>query len=189
MALAHQTAHCTGRWQRHGPHAWHCTGCDAVVDDSVDTQAVITADNLLASRFRGVPAEERVNGRTRTSRERRHSRRVEVRLPLGSMLLGNALAGVTQFSTETLDLSEGGAKIRVPEELPLGQRLGLHVRLPNGTRHQCRARVLRSAPSPDRMGETGAWAAVQFIEPGLEMRTAIAALISVAEKDRSDGTE
>ena len=188
MALAHQTAHCTGRWQRHGPHAWHCTGCGAVVEHSADAEAVITADNLLASRFRGVPAEERVNGGTRTPRERRHSRRVELQFPVESVLLGNALAGVRQFSTETLDLSEGGARIRVPEELPLGQRLGLHVRLPNGG-HRCRARVLRSAASPDRVGQTGAWAAVQFVEPAVEMQTAIAELISVTEKDRSDGAE
>ena len=114
--------------------------------------------------------------------ERRNYHRVEVRFPLDSVILGNALSGVTQFTTGTLDLSEGGARIRVPEELPLGQRLGLRVHLPDGT-HQCGARVLRSSPSSDRAGEFGPWAAVQFIEPGADMRTAIAALITRAEGD------
>ena len=114
-------------------------------------------------------------------RERRHSHRVEVQFPVESVLLGNALAGVRRFSTESLDLSEGGAKIRVPEELPLGQRLGTH--------HQGRARVLRSSPRPEQVGERGAWAAVQFVEPGLEMRTAVAELIGAAERDRTDRTE
>ena len=119
---------------------------------------------------------------TRRPRERRYHHRIDVRIPLESILLGNALAGTRHFATETLDLSEGGAKIRVPEELPLGQPLGLHVHLADGTDHHCRARVLRSAPAPDRAGESGPWAAVQFIEPDAKMRSAIAGLICAAEQ-------
>ncbi len=49
--------------------------------------------------------------------ERCRHYRVEARLPAASLVLGNVLTGVTNFTTETLDLSEGGAKIRVPDEV------------------------------------------------------------------------
>ena len=62
-----------------------------------------------------------MNEATRSPRDRRYHHRADVHLSADTVLLGNALAGVTRFTTETLDLSEGGAKIDVPEELPLGQ--------------------------------------------------------------------
>ena len=121
---------------------------------------------------------------TRTPRDRRYHHRADVHLAGESVLLGNALSGVTRFTTETLDLSEGGAKIALPEELPLGQLLDLHLHLRDGTDHVCRARVLRSGPAADRdWNATDAWAAVQFIEPDVWMQTAIAAVISGAEGD------
>ena len=106
-----------------------------------------------------------------------------VQFPLGLQLLGNALAGVTTFSTETLDLAEGGAKLRVPEELPLGQRLVIHLELPDGSRHWCRAQVRRSGRTPEREGESGPWAAVQFVDSSEEMRAAISELIASANLD------
>lgn len=108
--------------------------------------------------------------------EKRRHYRVEARLPAASLVLGNVMTGVTNFTTETLDLSEGGAKIRVPEELLLAQQIELLLQLPSGSRYRCRARVLRSSPFPDEVGEHGAWAAVQFTEPAEEMRAAIAML-------------
>ena len=121
----------------------------------------------------------------RTPRDRRYHHRVDVHLAGESVLLGNALSGVTRFTTETLDLSEGGAKMALPEELPLGQLLDLHLHLPDGTDHVCRARVLRSGPNPDRdWNATDAWAAVQFIEPDVWMQTAIAAVIAATDVDR-----
>ena len=111
------------------------------------------------TRHAAAPEQERgVNSSTRRPRDRRNHHRADVHLPAESMLLGNSLAGLTRFTTETLNLGEGGAKIAVPEELPLGQRLGIHIHLPDGTDHPGRARVLRSGPSPDRVGETGTWA-------------------------------
>ena len=122
-----------------------------------------------------------MNEGIRSPRDRRYHHRADVHLSAETVLLGNALAGVTGFTTETLDLSEGGARIRVPEELPLGQQMDFHLHLPDGTDHQCRARVLRSAPTQERAGESETWAAVQFIEPDAWMRTAIAGVIATAE--------
>jgi c-di-GMP-binding flagellar brake protein YcgR len=100
----------------------------------------------------------------RAARDRRFYHRAEVHLSGETVLLGNALAGVDRFTTATLDLSLGGARIHVPEELPLGQLLSLHLFLPDGTDHYCRARVLRSAAVTEGEEEAGTWAAVQFIE-------------------------
>lgn len=88
-----------------------------------------------------------MSGKTSTTGERRSHPRVEVHFPLESVLLGNALAGIRGFATETLDLGEGGARFGVPEELPIRQELALVLHLPNGTYHRCRARVLRSSPT------------------------------------------
>ncbi len=74
-------------------------------------------------------------------------------------------------------------RIHVPEELPLGQLLSLHLFLPDGTDHYCRARVLRSAAVTEGEEEAGTWAAVQFIEPDVWMRTAIAGVIETAGGD------
>ena len=58
MALVHhQVPHCTGRWQPHGGHAWRCTACGAVVEDSAATLALITEDNPLAFRLHGAPED------------------------------------------------------------------------------------------------------------------------------------
>lgn len=117
--------------------------------------------------------------------EQRSHGRLTVRLPLDFLLVGNTLAGVSTFSSETLDMGAGGAKIRVPAALASGQRLGLSMHLPDGTRHQCRARVLRSSPLPEREGDLGAWAAVEFVEAPFELRTAITALIASAANAES----
>ncbi|CAN5778005.1 hypothetical protein BH20GEM3_BH20GEM3_12230 [soil metagenome] len=118
------------------------------------------------------------------SMERRRHYRVEAHLPAASLVLGNVMTGVTNFTTETLDLSEGGAKIRVPEELLLAQQLELLLQLPCGARYRCRGRVLRSSPFPDEVGEDGAWAAVQFTEPAEDMRAAIARLVAAEGETR-----
>jgi c-di-GMP-binding flagellar brake protein YcgR len=109
--------------------------------------------------------------------DRRRHHRVDVRLPV-TPLLGNVLTGMEGFSTVTLDLSEGGAKIRVPEELLLGEALDLVLHFPDGTAQTCTARVRRSSPFPDEAGESGAWAAVEFTELPEEARAAIVELIA-----------
>jgi hypothetical protein len=115
----------------------------------------------------------------RKLKDRRFHHRADVHLSADSTLLGDAPEGVSNFTTETVDLSEGGAKIRIPDVLPLGQVLLLQLYLPDGTDHQCQARVVRSAPT-EGAEEAGAWAAVQFIEPDVWMRIAIAGVIETA---------
>ena len=108
--------------------------------------------------------------------ERRRYDRVDVHLST-DLLLGNPIAGLTSLASETLDLSEGGARIRVPQELPFAEPLGLVLHLRNGRTHACHARVRRSSRFRDEAGETGAWAAVEFVEPSPDMRATIAALV------------
>ena len=73
-----------------------------------------------------------------------------------------------------------GAKIRTPEALPLGRVLTLQLYLPDGTDHCSRARVLRTAPSPETAEETGPWAAIQFMDPDVWMQVAIEGVIETA---------
>jgi len=114
---------------------------------------------------------------TEVAEERRRFHRVDVQLPV-LPLLGDFLSGQTGFTTVTLDLSEGGARIRVPEELPLAQEVGLILHFPDGTRHTFRGRVVRSSPYPDASGQGGAWAALEFVSLTDETRLAIASLVA-----------
>lgn len=109
--------------------------------------------------------------------ERRQHHRADVELSV-TQLLGNVLTGRSGFTTRTLNLSEGGAKLRVPEEMLLGEPLALVLHLPDGVAYPCRVRVVRSSPYPDDPGEDGAWAAVEFVELPDATRAAIRALVT-----------
>ena len=137
---------------------------------------------LFFSRSPSVPAEQHApmtlpNPSTRPGDpERRRYDRVDVHLST-DLLLGSPIAGLTSLASETLNLSEGGARIRVPQELPDAAPLGLVLHLRNGRTHACHARVRRSSRFVDEPGQTGAWAAVEFVEPSPDMRATIAALV------------
>ena len=86
-------------------------------------------------------------------------------------LLGNSLTGLSGFSTHTLDVSAGGVRIAVPEELPLGLEIFLMLHLPGGDPHTARARVVRSSPwAPS--GESGPWEALVFTDPSPALQAA-----------------
>jgi hypothetical protein len=128
-----------------------------------------------------VVSDETHSGREWGVRDRRFHHRADVHLTIDSVL--QRASGASHFTTETLDISEGGAKIRVPEALSPGQAIFLQIHLPDGTDHYCRGRVQRSASAPEGTDDTGAWAAVQFIEPNVWLRTAIAGVIETAGGD------
>jgi hypothetical protein len=88
-----------------------------------------------------------------------------VDVQIEATLLGNALSALPGFSTSTLDLSAGGVRIAVPEELPMGLAVSLMLHFPDGLKVTTAATVVRSSPWPERDGDRGPWAALEFADP------------------------
>lgn len=92
-------------------------------------------------------------------------------------LLGNSLTGLAGFSTQTLDVSAGGVRIAVPEELPMGMDIFLMLHFPGAEPHAARARVLRSSPWSQGTGDSGPWAALEFTDPSPALQAAIRGMV------------